>query len=1036
MRGSSFCRNNAKPTLNCLILLIAVLACGGLSLPGFALDPARALSQYVHHAWGAEQGFSGGSIYAISRSSDGYLWLGTDRGLVRFDGTTFELIQRPIARLPRIGRVRGLASDAQGTLWIQPEGVHMLVYRDGRFSDAVTSMNAPEATMTAMALDEHGDVLLSGLGNETLRFANGKLQAIGNAESATGTVTSIAEARDGRIWMGTRDSGLFVIGQGHISKVPRPFADEKINALATDFNGGLWVGTDHGIYHMTPQGDLSNRLPEWTRQLQILTIFRDRDACVWAGTNNGLIRITPSFEASFRRSTDGREVSAIFQDREFNLWFGGPGGLERLQDGVFSTYSSAEGIPVLPIGPVFADDNGGVWFAPLAGGLFWLRGGQLQQIREEGLDRDVVYSIDGTGADVWIGRQRGGLTHLHRVGEKLFPQTFREKDGLAQNSVYAVHVSRTGTVWAGTLSGGVSVFSGSGFVTYNTSNGLSSNAVNSIAESRDGSVWVATPNGLDQFRGKQWIQWTTERGLPSPNVSLCFADSHSVVWAVTSDGLSHLSGGHFVRLASLPDLIGEPILGIAEDQLGFLWLSTSDRVFRINRSALISDSLHSGDLQSYGTSDGLSAIEPLRRERSMVTDPSGKVWLSLRVGITSGDPRLTDRDSTPIQVRIDSVSANGRAVNFENESRIPAGTRSMTFHYSSDSLFAPERVRFRYRLENAEEGWSEAVGSREVLYKNLGPGKFRLHIVASRDGALWNSPETTYAFSIAPGYLETWWFRGAAALAIVLSILLVMRLRSVRLAQQLNARFQERLSERTRIAQELHDTLLQSFQGLMLRFQTVANLLPGRPADARAILEQALEKADSALAESRNAIQNIRGTLSRDTSLAESINDMMAELAEEYSQQGGHQPSYSVVVEGVPKRVRPWVSAEVLRIAQECLRNAFQHSGAGQIEAELSFEDSHFGLRFRDNGVGIDPEVLKKGSRFGHWGMIGIRERASQIGAKLELWSKPGAGTELDLRLPGHIAYERTKKQGLLQRLRERVEKRHEFRSSNQDPDS
>jgi signal transduction histidine kinase len=359
----------------------------------------------------------------------------------------------------------------------------------------------------------------------------------------------------------------------------------------------------------------------------------------------------------------------------------------------------------------------------------------------------------------------------------------------------------------------------------------------------------------------------------------------------------------------------------------------------------------------------------------------------------------------------------------------------MTFHYSIDSLFAPERVRFRYRLEGAEADWNDAVAWRQAPYNNLGPRKYRFHVIASRDGSLWNSPETVYSFSIDPAYWQTWWFQAATALAIILSILLIMRLRSIRLVRQLNARFQERLSERIRIAQELHDTLLQSFQGLMLRFQTVANLLPGRPADARTVLEEALDRADRAIAESRSAIQNIRTSPSRSASLAESINSMMAELAEEYRREGRQEPSFSVVIEGTPKRLQPWVNTEVLRIAQECARNAFHHSSASRIEAELKFENSHLGIRFRDDGVGIDPEVLKKGSRFGHWGMVGMRERASQIGAKLEVWSKPGAGTELDLSVPGRIAYDRPKnKDGLLGR-RKRVEEDYEFRSTNPDSD-
>jgi signal transduction histidine kinase len=227
----------------------------------------------------------------------------------------------------------------------------------------------------------------------------------------------------------------------------------------------------------------------------------------------------------------------------------------------------------------------------------------------------------------------------------------------------------------------------------------------------------------------------------------------------------------------------------------------------------------------------------------------------------------------------------------------------------------------------------------------------------------------------------------------------------VRLAHQLNARFQERLSERTRIAQELHDTLLQSFQGLILRFQTVDTLLPERPVEAKNALQGALIRADSAMAESRDAIQGIRGLQFRTSDLAKTINGVMAELAGEYPREGDRQADYSVVVEGTSKELNPWVRDEVLRIAQESARNAFRHSHGSRFEAELVFGESNFRMRFRDDGLGINHEVLRKGGRPGHWGLVGMQERAAQIGARLEVWSKPGAGTELELSIPGHIAY-------------------------------
>lgn len=1004
MRSSNTYRNNTKPWRSSFGFLAAALALVYLSMPVLALDPARSLSQYVYQNWGPEQGFPGGTINAISRSSDGFLWIGTDRGLVRFDGYTFDLIQQPIASMPPIGRVRDLASDAQGVLWILLDGAHLLIYRDGHFEDALSSFNIREMTFSAMSLDGAGDILLSGLGTEILRGGTGKFSTIANADSRVGTVISLAEARDGRILMGTQDGLLFAVEKGHVSEVAR-LEDTKIDALLPASNGGIWVGTDHGIRFLTADDNLTDFLPDWMHQQQIRTMFRDSNGCIWAGTQDGLLRITKDEEVTFRRSVDGSAVNAIFDDQEGNLWFGGPGGLERLQDGVFTTYSVAEGFPGTPTGPIFGDAQGSVWFAPISGGLYWYSRRRLRKVLQDGLDRDVIYSIDGGDGEIWVGRQNGGLTRIVRNGDTLVTRTYTEKDGLAQSSVYAVHRSPNGTVWAGTVSGGVSVLNASGFKTFSTEDGFGSNAVNSIAESRDGTIWMATPTGLEEFRGGKWVNWTVKDGLPSSDVRLCFADSQGVLWIATDGGLAYLSSRHVTTLRNLPNEMREQILGITEGQMGFLWFSTSDHVLRVSRDALVADSIHEADIQSYGSSDGLSGIEAVRREQSLMSDLSGKVWISLSRGIAMGDPKMTYRDSLPIRVRINSVTANGKSINLRESPNVPAGPGNMTFDYESDSLFAPDRVRFRYRLKGADPDWSDAVESRQVSYHNLSPGKYSFEVIASREGRLWNSPDTVDSFSIDPAFWQSWWFRTAVAFAAVLTVLLVSRVRSIQLSQQLHDRFQERLAERTRIAQELHDTLLQSFQGLMLRFQSIDNMLPTRPVEAKRALEEALNRADDALNESRSAIQNIRSSPSHASSLAQELNSMMSGMAEEYFSDGTQKPNYSVLMEGTPKRLNRRVNAEILGVARESLRNSFQHAKASRIEAEVTFGESHFRIRFRDDGVGIDPDVLKHGSRLGHWGMVGIKERAAQIGGQLDVWSKEGAGTELDLSVPAQIAY-------------------------------
>ena len=792
---------------------------------GHALDPGKSMSQYVHTKWGNEKGFVGGVIYAISQSNDGYLWLGTDRGLVRFNGEKFTLIQRPIAGQPAIGPVRGLVRSSDGNLWIRPQGPQLLIYRDGIFKNAFELLGFPMATITAMGPDNHGDVLFSGLVSQSMRYAHGKFETIAGAtEASRSIVISIAETLDGRIWMGTRDSGLFVVTDGRrVSSTALSLLNYKINALAPSENGGLWVGTDQGLRFLSTISGISIRTPRWDNNNQILAITKDLSENMWAASSRGLIRVTPSGEFSLLPA-EGKEtaaVTAVFEDNDGSIWFGGPAGLERLQDGLFTTYASEDGLPESNGGALFVDAGGRTWFAPVSGGLYCFDHGRVDRIRLEGLDRDIVYSISGRGNDIWVGRQRGGLTRITRIGKDLSAQTYTQRDGLAQNTVFATYVARDGAVWAGTISAGLSRLKDRVFTTYSMSNGLNSNAVNSIAEGYDGTIWVGISAGVNAFRNGTWSRWSTTEGLPSTEVRNLFEDSKHVLWVVTASGLALLSNGRFIVPSQVPDQLRDQIFGMTEDRFGYLWLSAADSVVRVSRERLAADSLRESDVQVFGESDGLVGAEGVRRERSILTDQAGKIWVSVKSGIARADPVMILRNSRPIRVRIESIVAAGNAFRSSDSPRIAARTRSVTFHFSGMSLESPDRIWYRYLLEGTDQGWSEAIQARQVSYNNLGAGTYLFRVMASHDGVLWNGQESDATFSIDQAYWETWWFTTCCLLTLALSLAIVFRLRMIRLSRQLNERFQERLAERTRIAQELHDTLLQSFQGLMLRFQTV-----------------------------------------------------------------------------------------------------------------------------------------------------------------------------------------------------------------------
>jgi len=983
-----------------LIIGIALLC---LVNAAFGLDPARRISQYVHDKWGEDKGFLGGRIYAIRQSADGYLWIGTERGLVRFDGSNFTLIKRPLPNSPLIDRVRGLVTDASGNLWIRLEGPRMLLYHDGKFEDPYARFDLQDITFTAAISDYEGRVILSGLGDRTLRYHNGRLETIVSAEQNPGNIISLAATRDQSIWLGTQDNGLFRLSQGHIVRVAQELKDSKINALLPAETGGLWIGSDDGI-HLWEGGVLATlNLPSSLKQLQILTMARDSEANIWIGTNHGIVRITPSGAVSLDQLNPkpGFEVTAIYEDLDGDIWFGGSRGIERLRNGTLTTYSTSDGLPSSGIGSVYADSTDRIWFAPISGGLYWMKEGHVGHISVDGLEHDVVYSISGGDSEVCVGRQHGGLTVLTRDGDSFTARTYTQADGLAQNSVYSIQRDRDGTIWAGTVSAGVSRLNGGKFTNYSDSSGLPSNAVNSIFEGFDGTIWVATPSGLASFANGNWTNRTASDGLPSTIVRTIFQDTKHVLWIVTSDGLANITSGKIRVPVRLPEALREQILGVAEDGMGSLWFITSDHVLRVNHDRLLSDSLSEADVQSYGIDDGIPGVEGAGRDRSIVADREGRIWISGKSGLSMADPIvISQKDSTPVTVRIESMSAGGSQVNAQTPIKIPSGVQSITLNYRTTNLAMPEHIHFRYKLDGSDQGWSDSVASRQVVYKNLGPGAYIFRIFASNNVGLWNGPEASVSFVIEPAYWQTWWFRVACLAGCCLMIFAIYRWRIHHLTRRLNIGFQERLAERTRIAQELHDTLLQGVLSASLQLDVAEDQLP-EDSPTKPLLKRILQLMGTVTEEGRNTLRGLRTTESNNQSLETAF----SRLRQEFPLDGN--TDFRVIVDSVTRPLRPLIRDEVYRIGREALLNAFMHAHANLIEVEIEYASRYLRILVRDDGRGIDPQVLHSG-REGHWGLVGIRERSERIGANLRLRSRIGAGTEIDLTVPGAIAFEKS----------------------------
>src|SRR6266496_236470 len=988
-------------TLIAIRCLMTGLAVACLFDQARALDPNRQTSQYVREQWNTKSGLLEGAVHAIAQTPDGYLWIGTDKGLVRFDGFNFSPVV-PESSVHQNDPILGLITDSDGVLWVRMQAAGVLRYSHGKFESVASVPGATLPLVTAMSLENAGGVLLADLRSGTIRLQAGKFEELAPARVLPGAAVtmSMAEMPNGKIWQGTLGAGLFYLVDGKATRVSAGLAEKKINCVLPVGDKELWVGTDHGLFRWN--GSVFSRvaLPPPVGKPQVLTIVRDRDSNIWVGTAAGLLRINAggisfSDEHAFR---ENGAVDTLFEDREGNLWIWGSGGVERIRDSAFVTYFQGDDLSAQTNGPVYVDSGNHTWFAPADGGLYLLNDGRVQAVEPALLAKDVIYSISGRNHEIWIGRQHSGLTRLDYNNGIVAANTYTRTNGLAQNSVYTVHQGHDDAVWAGTLSGGASKLKGGQIVSYTTQNGLASNTVASIIETRDGAVWFATPNGLSALSNGHWTTYAARNGLPSDDVNCLFEDSSGMLWIGTANGVALFSSGRVQVTREVPEVLRGEIYGIVEDNKGWLWIATSAHVLRVQRDKLANGTVAMADVREYGLADGLQSTEAAKRNNSVVADSSGKIWFSMTRGLSVVDPSHITDNSPPAIPHVEAISADNNAINLGNSVRIPSSHKRITFNYTGLSLAVPERVRFRYFLDGFDRTWSEPVVAREAVYTNLGPGSYQFRLIASNGDGIWNGPEAAVAVVVAPAIWQTWWFRSACVLVVGSVMLLLYRFRLNRLTRQMNVRFEERLAERTRIAQELHDTLLQGFLSGSMQLHVADDRLPEN-SPVKPAVSRVLTLMKDVIEDGRNTLRGLRSRSYELRDLAQAFSRVPEELSLQ------QQIDYRVIVEGQVRPLHPVIRDDVYRIGREALVNSFRHAQASSIEVEIEYGAKQLRVNVRDNGFGIDPQVLRSG-REGHWGLSGMRERAERIGGRLTVWTRPAGGTEIELSVPATLAVE------------------------------
>jgi signal transduction histidine kinase/ligand-binding sensor domain-containing protein len=781
-----------------------------------------------------------------------------------------------------------------------------------------------------------------------------------------------------------------------------------IVAIARNSDGSLWVGTAAGLERFSDGALKPFSTPNFDgSKISVFALLMDRDNALWVATvNNGLYRIRGKTVDHFG-SADGlssNTVLNLYEDQEGIIWAATSSGLDSFQEPPVTTYSASEGLGADFAVSVIASHAGTVWVAN-AESLDSIHDGTVLSRRmKDGLPGHQVTSLlEDREGHLWVG-----------VDDRLFIYENRHfRPILGSNRgpmgmVVGITEDVNGDIWAECVSKERKLIRIRDFRVQEEFSDSQVPPGHTLAADPSGGIWLGTLDGrLASFRkGAIHIYPMNLNGDPTTVIQIEVQRDGSVIAAAAEDGLISLGGGVVRRLTKQNGLPCTGVIGFARDNNKNWWLDTpcgyaelSDleiQKWRADPTAVLQfrflDSLD-------GARTGITPFNPAAKA------PDGSLWFVSAIVVQSIDPMRLGKESSVRPIYVESVTADRAEYKTQNSLTLPALTHDIQIDYTSPSLAVPKKVKFRYRLDGSDSTWQDAGTRRQAFYTNLRPGQYRFRVIASDDNGVWNMEGATLQFSVAPAWFQTAWFRALCVVGFLLLLwcLYQMRLRQVR--HQFNVNLEARVSERARIARELHDTLLQSLHGLMFQFQAARNLMPRQPGEAMRSLDDAISDTKKALSESRDAIQGLRSEAITQGNLAELLTTGGQELA--MSGAGYHEtPVFHLVEEGERQTLSETTKNDVCRIALEILRNAFRHAHATRIEAEIRYDDEKLRIRIRDNGRGIDPKVLKEGGISGHWGLRGARERAERIGAQLDFWSESGAGTEVQLTLPASVAYE------------------------------
>lgn len=981
-----------SPRIRRALLLATFLASCS---PSYALDPHTPIAQYVHTSWTSDAGLA--AVRRLNQTPDGYLWLATRVGLKRFDGVRFSTYSAGSAQGLESSTIQDLLVNPDGSLWIATLGGGISRYQRGTFRLFTTQNGLPTNNIESLFRDRNGTLWAGGSDGSVSHFIRGRFKQM-VVPIPPVPVMAFVEDREQSLWIATWGSGVFRLKNGILTafSVKDGLPDQRVAGLYRDHSGTIWTAGWGGISFWNGARFIPDRAVNTIAELAGKCL-EDRNGNLWITSSSGLIRVHAGQISKLDRNSGLSDdfVSDVFEDREGNLWVATRSGLDRLRDGPIRAFLSKEPL-MRDGGPVVADGTEGIWM------IVGNRMARLASERETSWPTGLPHSskplsiLSMPGSQFLIGAEHGGVlwgTH----GAAPVPQ-------LAGLTVRCLLKARDGGIWIATAERGLLYWPAGSESLVDA--GVPDRFLVTLAEDGSGGIWAGSfyGGGLYYVSAKGIQHFGARDGLPSSNISTLFVDEQNTLWIGSANGLSWFEKGRIRTVSSRQGLQSDLVWAIVDDAHGRLWFAGYGGIESIEKKRLAdwaAGSLARLTPRVYRRTDGLQIIAIDRPFPNAVRSRDGSLWFCITDGVLEVKPQDPSAAlSRNFRVVIEDATIDG-AQNFHPERlAIPHGARSIEVRYTALTLSSPETVRFRYRLEGFDNSWVDAADRRVAYYSNLEPGTYTFSVQASAGEDAWVASPPLF-LEQKPFFYQTKWFLFIVCTTAAALIVFVYRLR-MRVAV---GRIEARLRERTRIARELHDTLLQSFQGSLLRFQTASRLLQSRPAEAQRILENTMDQAQQALIEGRNAVEGLRSSLVEVKDLPEAIRTVGEELAANPADD--RSIALSLTVGGVPRPLPSIVSDEVYRIASEALRNAFQHAGASRIEVELDYGERHFELRVRDDGRGIDAKFLsQEGERpEGHFGLRGMRERAYEIGGTLTIWSALGSGAELELSIPALAAY-------------------------------